>query len=85
MFLKIDLRSGYYQFKVRESDIPKTAFWMRYGHYESLVILFELTNAPTTFMDLMTRMFEEYLDKFILIFLDDVFVYSCAMEKYELH
>ena len=70
---------------MHESDIPKTTFRTRYGHYEFLVMSFRLTNAPTVFMDLMNRVFEEYLDKFITIFIDDVLVYSRTMEKHELY
>ena len=85
VFSKIDLRFGYYQLKVRESDIPKMAFQTRYGHYKFLVMSFGIINAPATFMDFMNRVFEEYLDKFIIIFIYDILVYPCTMEEYELH
>ena len=85
VFSKIDLRSSYYQLKVRESDIPKTTFRTQYGHYEFLMMSFGLINAPTTFMDLINKVFEEYLDKFVIVFIDDILVYSRTMEEHELH
>jgi hypothetical protein len=83
VFSKIDLRSGYHQLKVRECDIPKTAFVLRYDLYEFTVMSFGLTNAPVYFMYIMNKVFMEYLDKFIVVFIDDILVYSRNEEEHE--
>jgi hypothetical protein len=85
VFSKIDHRSRYHQLKVRECDIPKTAFISRYGLYEFTVMSFGLTNAPTYFMYMMNKVFIEYLDKFIVVFIDDILVYSRSEEEHEGH
>ena len=85
VFLKTNLQSGYYQLKVRENNIPKTAFRICYGHYEFLVMSYELANAPVVFMDLINRLFKGYVNKFVIVFIDDILVYLGTMEEHELH
>ncbi|GKE88665.1 putative reverse transcriptase domain-containing protein [Tanacetum coccineum] len=85
VYSKINQRSGYHQLRVREEDIPKIAFRIRYGHYEFQVMSFRLTNAPTIFMDLMNRVCKLYLDIFMIVFIDDILIYSKSKEEHEKH
>ena len=85
VYSKIDLRNGYHQLRVREPDIPKTVFRMRYGHFEFTVMPFGLTNAPAVFMDLMHRVFQPYLDQFFVVFVDEILIDFQSKEEHEDH
>ena len=85
MFSKIDLRLGYHQLRVKSEDVPKITFRTRYGHYEFLVMPFGLTNAPVAFLDSMKSVFNQYLDQFVVVFIDDILVCSKSREEHEFH
>ena len=85
VYSKIDLRTGYHQLRVREGNIPKTAFRTRYGYFEFIIMPFGLTNASAAFMDLMHRAFQPYLDQFVVVFVDDILIYSQSKEEHEGH
>ena len=83
VFSKIDLNSGYHQIKIKEEDIENTAFIMRYGHYEYVVMSFGLTNAPAMFIEAMNMMLHEYLDDFVVVLIDDILIYSKSEEEHD--
>ena len=85
VFPKIDLRSRYHQLRIKDADMHKTAFRMLYGYFEFLVMSFGLTNAPTAFMDLMNRVFRMYVDQFVVMFIDDILMYSKDREDHDTH
>ena len=83
VYSKIDLRSGYYQLRIRDADVVKTVFRIRYGYFEFFVMFFGLTNVSAVFMDLMNRVFSEYIDRFVIVFIDDILVYSRSKREYK--
>ena len=85
VFSKIDLRSGYHQLRIKDTNVHKTTFRTRYGHYGFLVMPFELKNATTAFMDLMNRVFRPYVDQFVVVFIDNLLVYSKDLENHDTH
>ena len=85
VYFKIDLRLGYHQLRVHKSDVPKTVFRTRYGHYDFLVMPFGLTNAPASFMNLMNRVFQPYLNRFVIVFIDDILRYSGSSKERSKH
>ena len=85
VYSKIDLNTGYHQLRVRQTNIPKTAFRTRYGHFDFTVMPFGLTNDPAAFMDLMHRVFQPYLDQFVVVFVDDILIYSQSEREHEDH
>ena len=85
VFSKIDLRSGYHQILVKADDVQKTTFRSRYGHYEYMVMPFGVTNAPVVFMDYMNRIFRPFLDKFVVVFIDDILIYFRTHEEHAEH
>jgi hypothetical protein len=85
MFSMINLRSGYHQLQIKKDDIPKTSFKTRFGHFEFIILPFQLTNAPGVFMSLMKGVFYDYLDNFVQVFIDDILIYSRTMEEHEEH
>ena len=85
VFSKINLQSGYHQLRIKDSDIPKTAFRSKYGHYEFIVMSFGLMNDPVVFIDLMNRVFRDFLDTFVIVFIDDILIYSKTEAEHEEH
>ena len=85
MYSKINLGTRYHQLRVEKADVPKTSFRTRYGHFKFTLMPFGMANAPTTFMDLMNRVFQPYLDQFVVVFIDNIFIYSKYKEEHENH
>ena len=85
VYSKIDLHTGYHRLRVREADIPQTAFRTQYGQFEFIMMPFGLTNAPAAFIDLMHRVFQPYLDQFVVVFIDNILIYSKFKEEHEDH